>query len=278
MPRPPKGRENLGVNTSPVASTIRPKPLTFEMGVQIDMYVDRPQTPLFWPQKTGIDVESQIEDGELFHFDDEVEPILNVLLSKVLEQSRMEVLEEEEIKEMKKKQREFEEIRNRELTEVQKLEDKEARELAEKNRRVAQKKIEKDNRIINQKKLFARTFAKEYLSKIKQNTLKQLEQRGVFRSPMESQYQNNLLNYIYQNAEVTNHNDFVVLEKLNKTFEADFMDRKRKLHKEALDKERKRKEEEDIKKKVVEKKKEEENIMNEKINEFKKIYKKKVKG
>ena len=42
--------------------------------------------------------------------------------------------------------------------------------------------------------------------------------------------------------------------------------------------ERKRKEEEDIKKKVVEKKKEEENIMNEKINEFKKIYKKKVKG
>ncbi len=132
VPQPPKGRKNLGVNTSPVASTIRPKPLTFEMGVQIDLYIDRPQTPLFWPQKTGIDRDTQIQDGELFHFDEEVEPILNVLLSKVLEQSRMEVLEEEEIKEMKRKQREFEELRNRELTEVQKLEDKEARELAEK--------------------------------------------------------------------------------------------------------------------------------------------------
>jgi hypothetical protein len=132
VPKPPKGRENLGVNTSPVRSTIRPKPLTFEMGVQIDLYIDRPQTPLFWPKYTGIDQITQIEDGDLFHFDEEVEPILNVLLSKVLEQSRMEVLEEEEIKEMKRKQREFEEIRNRELAEVQKLEDKEERELAEK--------------------------------------------------------------------------------------------------------------------------------------------------
>jgi hypothetical protein len=127
VPKPPKGRENLGINTSPVRSTIRPKPLTFEMGVQIDLYIDRPQTPLFWPQKTGEDKETQIEDGDLFHFDDEVEPILNVLLSKVLEQSRMEVLEEEEIKEMKKKQREFEERRNKELMEVQTLEDQEKR-------------------------------------------------------------------------------------------------------------------------------------------------------
>jgi hypothetical protein len=135
VPKPPKGRENLGVNTSPVASQVRPKPLTFEMGVQIDRYMDRAQIPLFWPQKTGIDVATEILDGELFNFDDEVEPILNVLMSKVLEQSRMEVLEEEEIKEMKRKQREFEELRNRELCEVQKLEDKEARELAEKVRK-----------------------------------------------------------------------------------------------------------------------------------------------
>ena len=132
IPKAPKGRENQGVNTSPVATTIRPRPLTFEMGLQTDSYIDRPQSPLFWPHKTGLDKMTEILDGELFNFDNEVEPILNVLLSKVLEQSRMEVLEEEEIKEMKKKQREFEELRNRELSEVQKLEDKEARELAEK--------------------------------------------------------------------------------------------------------------------------------------------------
>ena len=46
---------------------------------------------------------TQIFDGdyELFDFDKEVEPMLNVLVLKTLEQARMEVLEEEELKIMK---------------------------------------------------------------------------------------------------------------------------------------------------------------------------------
>lgn len=128
---PPEGRCHLGVNTSKVVDTVRPKPLTFEVEVQTKDYIDRPQTPLFWPQKTGEDKETQIEDGELFDFDVEVEPILNVLTSKILEQSRMEVLEEEEIKEMKRQQKEFEIKRNRELQEVQKLENEEIRKTEE---------------------------------------------------------------------------------------------------------------------------------------------------
>lgn len=131
VPEPPPGRNHLAVNTSPVNTTIKPKPLTFNIEVQTDEYIDRPQTPLFWPEKTGVDVYTQIEDGELFNFDEEVEPILNCLLSKTLEQSRMEVLEEEEIKEMKAKQRYFEELRNRELMEVERLEDAEKRRFDE---------------------------------------------------------------------------------------------------------------------------------------------------
>ncbi len=38
------------------------------------------------------------EDPELFDFDTEVDPMLNVLCSKTLEQARMEVLEEEELR------------------------------------------------------------------------------------------------------------------------------------------------------------------------------------
>ena len=156
VPKAPEGRNHLGVNTSPVTSKIRPKPLTFEVEAQTDAYVDRPQTPLFWPVQTGIEVMTQIEDGDLFHFDDEVAPILNVLLSKVLETSRMEVLEEEEIKEMKKKQRYFEEIRNVELTAVESLEDAENRRKEEIERR----KRQQNERVIitktNQKKLLRR--------------------------------------------------------------------------------------------------------------------------
>ena len=67
------------------------------------------------------------EDPELFDFDNEIEPMLNVLCSKTLEQARMEVLEEEELKIMKSQQKEYEEIRNAELIEAQRLEAAELR-------------------------------------------------------------------------------------------------------------------------------------------------------
>lgn len=41
--------------------------------------MDRPPTPLFIPAKSGRDMETQIEEGDLFDFDFEVEPILEVL-------------------------------------------------------------------------------------------------------------------------------------------------------------------------------------------------------
>lgn len=63
-----------------------------------------------------------MNDGELFDFDSEVEPILEVLCSKVIERSRMETLEEEELRVAKEQQREFEQLRNSELVEAQQLE------------------------------------------------------------------------------------------------------------------------------------------------------------
>ena len=53
------------------------------------------------PQKVGVDFCAQIEDGDLFDYEEEVEPILAVLCGKTLEHSRMEVLEEEELRVMR---------------------------------------------------------------------------------------------------------------------------------------------------------------------------------
>jgi hypothetical protein len=83
--------------------------------------------PLFWPKIDGKDQSTQIEEGDLFDFDMEIEPILNTLLTKILDESRMEVLEEDEIAQVKAKQRYFEEIRNREFMEVQRLDNAEIR-------------------------------------------------------------------------------------------------------------------------------------------------------
>lgn len=59
---------------------------------QTDTFLDRPLTPLFIPQKRGVDAETQIENDDLFDFNLEVEPLLEVIVGKTLEQGLMEVL------------------------------------------------------------------------------------------------------------------------------------------------------------------------------------------
>ena len=49
-------------------------------------------------QKIGKDASTQIEDGDLFKFDRDVEPIITVILGKLMEQVNLELNEEDEIK------------------------------------------------------------------------------------------------------------------------------------------------------------------------------------
>jgi radial spoke head protein 3 len=68
----------------------------------------RPPTPKYVPKKTGIDKITQIEDFDLFDYDREVQPILNVLLTKSVEQALLEVEEETELDEIRKFKGEYE--------------------------------------------------------------------------------------------------------------------------------------------------------------------------
>ena len=76
--------------------------------------------------------------GDLFDFDFEIEPILEVLVGKTLEQGLVEVLEEEEIANMRAHQENFEKIRQDELVATQRMEAAEIRKMEEKERRLAQ--------------------------------------------------------------------------------------------------------------------------------------------
>lgn len=61
-----------------------------------------------------------------------MEPVLEVLVGKTIEQSLEEVMEEEELARLKAQQRAFEELRNNELAEVQRLQEQERRRREEK--------------------------------------------------------------------------------------------------------------------------------------------------
>lgn len=69
---------------------------------------------------------------QLFDFDIEVKPILEVLVGKTVEQALLEVMEEEELSNLRSQQRAFEELRNAELVEQQRLEEQERRHREEK--------------------------------------------------------------------------------------------------------------------------------------------------
>lgn len=121
-PRPLHNRHNLEVQTDDYIETLTDKPPEQEMDAQTDFYIDKPPDRLFKPKKNGIDRETQIWEGDLFDFDQEVEPILQVLMNKIFEKSRMEVLEEEELRIMKEQQKEHEKSKNSVLSEMQRLE------------------------------------------------------------------------------------------------------------------------------------------------------------
>lgn len=72
----------------------------------------------------------------MFDFDTEVQPILEVLVGKTIEQSLLEVMEEEELACLRAQQRAFRELRNNELAEVQRLQEQERRRKEEKVRKL----------------------------------------------------------------------------------------------------------------------------------------------
>jgi hypothetical protein len=74
---------------------------------QTDAFLDRAPSPLYIPQKSGVDVATQVFEGELFDFDYEVEPILEVIVGKTIEQAMMEVMEEQELDMLRRRQVSF---------------------------------------------------------------------------------------------------------------------------------------------------------------------------
>merc|ERR1712226_680240 len=147
----------------------------FEAETQTDFLLDRPPSPLFMPAKIGVDIATQIEDGELFDFDVECIPLLEVLVGKTLEQCMMEVLEEEELESLRRHQEEFEKRRNAELLEVQRMESAEKRREDEMKRRIQQQSSQREQDLSMMRKVVSRSIAAIHLSSLKDRALGHLQ-------------------------------------------------------------------------------------------------------
>jgi len=183
-PPPVEGRSHMLVQTDDYLEELTDRPPERDETTQTDPLMDRPPTPLFMPAKIGVDKQTQIEPGDLFDFNAEVAPILEVLVGKTLEQSMDEVLEEEELANIRAHKARFEQQRNVELAEVQRLEAEAKRRSAEKERRLAQEKLRVHQEEEVMEKIAARGFAKNFLSDLHESVFENLVESGHFFDPI----------------------------------------------------------------------------------------------
>ena len=223
-----------GVCTQKVTTTVRPTPITFEEIVQTDPLPEPPQPVLIWPKKTGIDVECQIEDGDLFNFDTEVQPLVHIIVSKTLEESRREVLEEEELKHIKEQQKKYKNLNEANNNRIKSIEEREKKIFEEHNR----KKELKQNRIkltkIFQQKLQSRMKAKQYISKLKLDCYSSLGQRKTFKNKEDNYYFTDLLPELHDLVNEYTKNDYLIVNKMNDMFSKRKIRNDRQKHEESV--------------------------------------------
>ncbi|WAR07449.1 RSPH3-like protein [Mya arenaria] len=195
-PEPVEGRKHIDVQTELYLEELSDRVEEADVEIQTDAFLDRPPSPMFVPAKTGKDTATQILDGDLFDFDIEVKPILEVLVGKTVEQSLLEVMEEEELANLRSQQRAFEELRNAEFVEQQRLEEQERRHREEKERRMKQQREVLRKEKETAEKIAARAFAQSYLADLVPTVFGTLSDNGYFYDPVERDIEQGFLPWL----------------------------------------------------------------------------------
>lgn len=184
-PPPVEGRSHMDMQTDDFLEELTDRPIEIDAETQTQPFMDRPASPLFVRAKIGHDMETQIAPGDLFDFDLEVEPILEVLVGKTIHVAMLELMQEEELEAIRIQQEEFEAIRNVELAEVQRLESEARRKAQEKERRLAQERKRLADKKALEEKIAARSFSQQYLGALHVNVFDQLQEEGFFFDPIQ---------------------------------------------------------------------------------------------
>ncbi|XP_067612955.1 radial spoke head protein 3 homolog B isoform X2 [Eurosta solidaginis] len=174
-PPPVKGRKHEVIQTEKYLEELVQRPPEFSVDTQTDLFLERPPDPPYVPAKVGVDVATEIGDGELFHFDAEAQPIIDILVDACIEQSILEVAHEQEIAELRQKQAEFIAQREAELAELRRLEAEEIRLQAEKERRLQQEVIAKELHEEMQKSVTAAKLLQGHIAGLLPEVLDNLE-------------------------------------------------------------------------------------------------------
>jgi hypothetical protein len=189
-------RIDLELQTEPYLQEVVERPEVFELETQTDTFLERPATPPYIPPKVGVDIETQVEESELFHWDFEVKPIVATIVGKILEQALMEVVEEEEFANIRRHKEAIEHSRNVDLAGIQRLEESELRKFEEKQKRVMERlQIEAEQHELR-RRVAARGFGQFFASDMIGDALSLLDSRGYFYDEIERSIETTFLPWL----------------------------------------------------------------------------------
>ena len=214
------------VKMSDFLEELTDRPIEIDVEVQPKTVSDRPHSPLFVQAKVGKDAHTQIGTGDLFDFDLEVVPYLEVLVGRTLHVSMLEVKQEDEIEAIFKKQKEFEQIRNIELAEAQRLEAEQQRRVDEQVRRVGQVEQRVIDIASRERTVQAKVFAHECLADLHGTVLDSLEEKGHFKDPLEKEINDSYLVELTKATHLSLNNNYIARQITDDLF-ADALDRAR---------------------------------------------------
>ena len=151
---------------------------------QMDAILEKPPSPCFIPLKTGKNQETQIYNRDLFEFKKTVEPLIDLIKNKVVEQARFEVLEEEELAMRRENQRIYEENRYQEIRDRQKLQLIEKQNNEEKQRLIEVKRDQLKEQKTTNDKIAAIVFSHNYVKDLVPSVHGELTAKGYFFDPV----------------------------------------------------------------------------------------------
>jgi len=158
---------------------------THVVDTQTDIFLEEPPAPEYIPRKTGVDIETQVENDEVFNFDRDVAHILEVVISKSCEQSLMEVRQEEEFRYVARQKAFLQEKSRRRDVAASELEKVELELLKNKEQLLSENRQRANREQRLQQKLASNIVAKRYLEPLQQRVFDDLDASHYFYDPVQ---------------------------------------------------------------------------------------------
>lgn len=198
MIEPPKGCKYQGCYTEPQLMMETDLPAIYDATTQTDFKIEKEIPDLRMKEYFGISKETQIYPNEPpFDFDYEAEPLVQVLMTRILEESRTEVLEEEELRAMRNRQQQLHSHKEEVARKLRELEEKERQAVLANQDKIAQAHKQRQQMINTHQLLVARVFSKSFLRDVQVNSFQILENQGMFEDEYEKTIKEEVVYNIY---------------------------------------------------------------------------------